>query len=146
MLYHSISGYTFIAKFFLLANIIVNGSSQILPIQIVYSVTAKYPLTLCDIIVTQFPCMFEYAIKNSPMDRNITTNAKIQCLRRKNFSDISRNLIRFLFFVIIGFALSFRLVISFNKFTSFINIYFALNVLASRSLQIIRSLQSIHGL
>lgn len=90
--------------------------------------------------------MFEYTIKNSPMNKNITTSAKIQCLRRKNFSDISRNLIRFLFLVIIGFALSFRLVISFNKFTSFINIYVALNVLANRSLQIVRSLQTIHGL
>lgn len=39
-----------------------------------------------------------------------------------------------------------RLIIASYQFTCFINIYFALNVLASRSFQVIGSLQTIHGL
>ena len=144
--HHGVKWYTIIAKLLLLIDIIVNGPSQILPVQVVYGITVKYPFTLGYIIVTQFSCMLEYTIKDSPMNRDITTCAKIQCLRRKNLSDISRDLIRLLLLVIIRFTQSFRLIITIYQFTGLINIDLALYVLTCRSLQIIRSLQPIHSL
>lgn len=129
-----------------MTDIIVNGSSQILPVQVVYGITVKHPFTLCNIIITQFASMLKHTVKNPTMDRDITSSAEIQCLRRKYLGCVGRDFIRLLLFFVIRLALSFRLIIAFYQFTCFINVYFALNVLASRSLQIIRSLQPIHCL
>ena len=126
-----------------MTDIIVNGSSQILPVQIVYGITIKYPFTLRNIIVTQFASMLKHTVKNPTMDRDITSSAEIQCLRRKYLGDVGRDFIRLLLLIIIGLTLSFRLIVASYQFTCFINIYFTLNVLASSSLQIIpnRSLE-----
>lgn len=85
---HLISGNTLVAKISFLSDIIVKCSPQVLPVQIIDSVTIQHPLLLSDIIITKFARMFEYILKHTSVDRDISTCTEIQGLRRENFRNI----------------------------------------------------------
>lgn len=73
---HDIGGNAFIAEIALLFNVVLQCPAQILLVQIVYRFILQHPLFFRDIVVTHSACMFEYAGKNSAMERNVSLGAK----------------------------------------------------------------------
>lgn len=73
---HSIDANAFIAETALLLNVMIQCPAQILPVQIVYRFIFQYPLFFRDIVVTNFACVFEYAGKDSAMERNVSLGTK----------------------------------------------------------------------
>ena len=73
---HNIGGNAFITEIALLLNVMVQCPAQILPVQIGYRFILQHPLFFRNIVVTNSACMFEYAGKDSAMERNVSLGTK----------------------------------------------------------------------
>lgn len=79
---HFVPGDSFVTVCAFLRDVIFQGPVQIFPIQVTDRRSFKHPFFLRDVIVANSSGMFEYTVKNSPVQRYDTVRTEIECSRR----------------------------------------------------------------
>ena len=104
---------------------------------ILHRVAIKHPLTLCNVVVAQFSGMLEHSVKHPSMNRDVSSCAEVQSLRRQYLGNICRHLVGFLRVIVIGISLRLRLIIRLYQVSYFFNVYLALDMFARSRLQMV---------